>query len=90
MITDSASSTKTPPTIGSSNSCLMSRATVPSAPPRRERADVAHEDLRGCALHHRKPRLAPTSAPQKIVSSPRGAAVDELQVLGELGMAGHT
>ena len=39
----------------------------------RQRADVAHEDLgRDSELYQRKPRLAPTSAPQKTVSSAAG------------------
>ena len=35
----------------------------------RERSDIAHEDVRGVELYQRKPRLAPTSEPQKMVSS---------------------
>ena len=38
--------------------------------PESEGTDVSHEHLAGCALYQRKPRLAPTIEPQKIVSSP--------------------
>ena len=72
MITDSASSTKTPPTIGSSSSCLMRMATVPSAPPSASEPTSPMKISAGYELYQRNPRLAPTSAPQKIVSSPAG------------------
>ena len=44
-MTDSASTTKIPPTITSRISCLVSTAMVPERPPQRERSDVPHEDL---------------------------------------------
>jgi hypothetical protein len=43
----------------------------------RQRPDVAHEDSAGYELYQRKPRLAPTSAPQKIVSSPAGGTHEQ-------------
>src|SRR5215510_14422564 len=72
MTTDSASMTKTPPTTGSSSSCLIRIATVPSAPPS---ASDPTSPMKISALwqfHQRNPRLAPTSVPQKTVSSDVG------------------
>ena len=65
---------------------------MPSAPPSAERADVAHEDVGGIASCTRgTPRLAPTSAPQKIVSSAAaGGSRDQLQVFGEHARASMT
>src|SRR5581483_3874995 len=73
MITESASMTNTPPTIGSSSSCLMRMATVPSAPPSASDPTSPMKMSAGYELYQRKPRLAPTSAPQKTVNSPAGA-----------------
>jgi hypothetical protein len=41
----------------------------------------------GYELYQRKPRLAPTSAPQKIVSSPGRLEPHQQQVVGEHGVA---
>ncbi len=87
-ITDSASSTKTPPTNTSSSSCLIRMATVPSAPPSASDPTSPMKISAGCALYQRKPRLAPTRAPQKIVSSPTGAEVHEQQVRGQHRVTG--
>src|SRR3954471_16956935 len=70
MTTDAASSTNTPPTITRTNSCLMRSATVPSAPPSASEPTSPMKMSAGYELYQRNPRLAPTSAPQKIVSSP--------------------
>src|SRR5688572_26812949 len=72
MITDSASMTKTPPTIGSSSSCLMRMATVPSAPPSASDPTSPMKMSAGYELYQRNPRLAPTKDPQKIVNSAAG------------------
>ena len=70
MITDSASITNTPPTIGEQQLLLDQQRDGAERAAERERSDVAHEDFRrDTQLYQRKPRLAPTSAPQKIVSS---------------------
>ena len=69
MITDSASMTKTPPTNTSRNSCLMRSATVRA---RRRGPAIRRHPMKmsaGYEFHQRNPRLAPTRAPQKIVSS---------------------
>ena len=55
MITDSASSTKSPPTIASSISCLVMTATAAIAAAERQRADVAHEDLGRVAVEPEEP-----------------------------------
>src|SRR5579859_2059078 len=69
MMTESASSTKIPPINGSNSSCLMMIATVPIAPPSASDPTSPIKISAGCALYQRKPRLAPTIAPQKIVNS---------------------
>src|SRR6185503_10487574 len=68
-ITDSASSTNRPPTSTSSSSCLHSTATVPMAPPSASDPTSPMNISAGWALNQRKPRLAPASAVQKIVTS---------------------
>src|SRR5262245_30360673 len=73
MITDNPSSTNTPQTTGSSSSCLIRIATVPSAPPSASEPTSPMKTSAGCAFHQRKPRLAPTSDPQKMVNSPMGS-----------------
>src|SRR3954471_24765760 len=73
MTTDAASSTNTPPTITRTNSCLMRSATVPSAPPSASEPTSPMKMSAGYELYQRNPRLAPTSAPQKTVSSPAAA-----------------
>ena len=65
-------------------SCLMSSATVPSAPPSPSEPTSPMKMSAGWQFHHRKPRLAPTSAPQKIVSSAASdRSLTQLQVLSE-------
>ena len=77
-----------PPTITRTNSCLMSSATVPSAPPSASDPTSPMKMSAGYELYQRNPRLAPTSAPQKIVSSPiERRHGRQLQVLGEDTMA---
>ena len=50
----------------------MRMATVPRAPPRPSDPTSPMKISAGYELYQRNPRLAPTSAPQKIVSSPAG------------------
>src|SRR5215207_9197144 len=64
-----ASRIKTPPMNGSRNSCFVKIATVPSAPPIARLPTSPMKTSAGGELYQRKPRLAPTIAPQKIVSS---------------------
>src|SRR5580704_17814183 len=70
MITESASSTKTPPIESSRISCLMITATVPIAPPSASDPTSPMNISAGCALYQRNPNDAPTSEPQKITRSP--------------------
>src|SRR5881296_4398271 len=72
MTTESASSTNTPPTITSSSSCLIRIATVPSAAPSASDPTSPMKISAGYELYQRKPSEAPTSDPQKIVSSATG------------------
>ena len=72
MTTDSASSTKTPPTMTSSSSCLIRMATVPSAAPSASDPTSPMKISAGYELYQRKPSDAPTSEPQNTVSSATG------------------
>src|SRR4051795_1278122 len=72
MTTDSASSTKTPPTMTSTNSCLMRSAIVPSAAPSASDPTSPMKMSAGYELYQRNPNDAPTSAPQNTVSSATG------------------
>jgi hypothetical protein len=69
-MTESASSTKTPPMMTSRNSDFSRIATAPSAPPMASEPVSPMKTSAGCALNQRKPSAAPTSAKQKMVSSP--------------------
>ena len=87
-MTDSASTTKTPPAMTSTSSCLVSSARMPSARAERQGADVAHE-------HHRRigvePQEAEAGADQRRAEDRQLAGagdVRHLQILGEAGIAG--
>src|SRR5690242_11656374 len=54
---------------GSRNSCFVRIATVPNAPPIANDPTSPMNTSAGGELYQRKPRLAPTMEPQKIVSS---------------------
>src|SRR5260370_39947377 len=69
MTTDSASSTKTPPTITRSSSCLIRIATVPSAAPSASDPTSPMKLSAGDEVDQRKPRDAPTNEPHNIVRS---------------------
>src|SRR6185295_11286415 len=70
MMTDSPSSTKRPPTTTRRISCLERMATLPMAAPRESEPTSPMKTSAGCELNQRKPRPAPTSAPQKTATSP--------------------
>ena len=70
IITDSASTTKTPPMIASAISCRVITAIVPSAPPSASAPTSPMNTCAGCALNHRNAKPAPAIAAQKISSSP--------------------
>src|SRR5260370_21689142 len=70
MITDSVSSTNTPPTITSSISCLMRIATVPSAAPSASDPTSPMKISAGYELYQKNPRHQPPSDPHNTVSSP--------------------
>src|SRR5437667_12856057 len=72
MMTDSASSTNTPPTMPSSSSGLMRMATVPSAAPSASDPTSPMKISAGYELYQRNPSDAPTSDPQNTVSSAIG------------------
>src|SRR6185503_5865292 len=66
----------TPPMNGSRNSCLVSTATVPNAPPIASDPTSPIKTSAGGELYQRKPKLAPTIEPQNIVNSaPAGLCV---------------
>src|SRR5438093_13789595 len=58
-----------PPTIGSSSSCLMRIATMPSAAPSASDPMSPMKISAGYELYQRNPSDAPTSAPQNTVNS---------------------
>ena len=55
--------------VGSSNSCLISTATVPIAPPSAKEPTSPMKTSAGWALYQRNPMAEPTMEPQKMVSS---------------------
>ena len=69
-ITDTASSTNSPPTMASTISCLMATATVPSRPPSASEPVSPMKIDAGGALNQRNPRPAPITAPHSTASSP--------------------
>ena len=70
MMTETVSTTKSPPTIASTISCLVATASPPSAPPRASEPVSPMNTAAGGALNHRKPSAAPTNAAQNTASSP--------------------
>ena len=58
MITDSASTTKSPPMIASTISCLVATAIAPSAPPSARLPVSPMKTAAGGALYQRKPEPA--------------------------------
>ena len=69
-ITETVSSTNSPPTMNSTSSCLVMTLTAPRAPPKDNDPVSPMKIFAGGALNQRKPRPPPTRAPQKIASSP--------------------
>ena len=69
-MTDTVSSTNRPPTMASTSSCLVMTLMAPSAPPIDSEPVSPMNTMAGGALNHRKPRPAPTRAPQNTASSP--------------------
>ena len=70
MMTDTASSTNSPPMMASTISCFVATATAPSAPPSASEPVSPMKIAAGGALNQRKPSPAPISAPQITASSP--------------------
>src|SRR5947208_14336535 len=69
-MTDTASSTNSPPITASTISCLTATATAPSSPPSASEPVSPMKICAGGALNQRKPRPAPITAPQTTASSP--------------------
>ena len=67
----------------------MITAMVPSVPPSDSEPTSPMNISAGCALYQRKPREAPTSAPQKTVSSPTRGNVLNFQIGGPAEVAAH-
>ena len=88
MITDRPSSTKMPPTIGSSSSLLDEDRDRAERAAQRERADVAHEDLGGIAVVPKEAETGSDECTAKIVSSLVGGNRISKR-LGKLCVAGH-
>src|SRR3569832_27485 len=70
MLSLTASSTKTPPMMGSDSSVLVDSATKPSAPPSASAPTSPMNTWAGWVLNHRNPMPAPPLAPQNTASSP--------------------
>src|SRR3569832_1853596 len=70
MLSLTASSTKTPPMMGSDSSVLVASATKPSAPPSASAPTSPMNTWAGWVLNHRNPMPAPPMAPQNTASSP--------------------
>ena len=82
-MTDTVSSTNSPPMMASTSSCLVMTLMQPSAPPQESEPVSPMNTIAGGALNHRKPRLAPTSAPQQAAMK----SADELVLDAELEQA---
>src|SRR3569623_949531 len=70
MMSLTASSTKTPPLMGSDSAVLVASATKPSAPPSASAPTSPMNTWAGWVLNHRNPMPAPPMAPQNTASSP--------------------
>ena len=77
-----------PPTKNSRISCLMATAIMPIEPPSASDPTSPMKTSAGCALYQRNPREEPTSAPQKIVSSPTSRKMLDVQIGRETRVAG--
>ena len=71
MITESASTTKTPAMIGSSSSVFVSTASAPSAPPSPSEPVSPMKTCAGKLLYQRKPMQQPSIAAAKTARSSR-------------------
>src|SRR6476659_498672 len=69
-ITETASSTNSPPTMPSTTSCLVATAMAPSMPPRASEPVSPMKIDAGGALNQRKPSPAPITAPHTTANSP--------------------
>ncbi len=69
MITDSASTTNTPPTSGSSSSVFVKTANAATAPPSASEPVSPMKTSAGKALYQRKPMQAPSSAAARMARS---------------------
>src|SRR6185312_6662969 len=69
-ITDTASSTNSPPTTASTISCLVATAIAPIMPPSASDPVSPMKIEAGGALNHRNPNPAPITAPHSTASSP--------------------
>src|SRR6185437_2054583 len=69
-ITETASSTNSPPTIASTISCLIATAIVPIMPPSASEPVSPMKIDAGGALNQRKPSPAPIIAPHSTDNSP--------------------
>ena len=87
MITETVSTTKRPPTIASTISCLVATATAPSAPPSASEPLSPMKIFAGGALYQRKPRPEPTIAEQNTASLAHPGHEVELQIVGEADVA---
>ena len=87
MMTDSVSTTNSPPTMASTTSCLVATATAPSAPPSARLTRVAHEHRRrrGVEPQEAQPRADQRRAEHRQLAGARHEV--ELQVVGEDAVA---
>ena len=69
-ITDTVSSTNSPPMMASTSSCLVMTLITPMAPPMASDPVSPMNTMAGGALYQRNPNPAPTMAEQNTASSP--------------------
>ena len=89
MITDSASTTKSPPTIASTISCLVATAIAPSAPPSASEPVSPMNTAAGGALYQRNPSPPPISAATKISDLAGPGHEMHAEVVGEVDPPDH-
>ena len=83
MMTDTVSSTNSPPTIASTISCFVATATAPSAPAQRQAAGIAHEHRRRWRIVPQEPQPGPDQPGQEHAQLAHARHRMQLQVVGE-------
>jgi hypothetical protein len=87
MMTETVSTTNSPPTIASTISCLAATARRAERAAQRQRAGIAHEDHGRRRVEPQEAEAAPISAGAEIASSPDPRHEMQLQVVREDAVA---